>query len=76
MMDGKLAEDGKVTPNIKVVILGAEPNTEFLLEDEGGRFLGVPAVTLLCPHQEEVFTVVRILCDCQQHGHAGGRPYQ
>ena len=46
MIDGKLAEDGKDTPNVQVVLLSSEPNCEFSQEDEGGKFLTVPVVVL------------------------------
>ena len=42
MIDGKLAEDGKDTPNVQVVLPSAEPNSEFYLQDEEGTFLTVP----------------------------------
>ena len=46
MIDGKLAEEGRDTPNVQVVLLSAEPDSEFFLEDEEGKFLTVVAVEL------------------------------
>lgn len=42
IIDGQLAEEGRETQNIQVVLSGADPSAEFSLEDEGGRFLTVP----------------------------------
>ena len=43
MIDGKLTEEGKEVRNVQVVLGGADPTSEFALEDEEGRFLIVPA---------------------------------
>ena len=43
MIDGKLTEEGKEARNVQVVLGGADPTSEFALEDEEGRFLSVPA---------------------------------
>ena len=43
MIDGKLTEDGRDALNIQVVLLSVDPSSEFSLEDEGGKFLTVPA---------------------------------
>ena len=43
MIDGKLAEEGKETRNVQVVLEGADPTAEFSLVDAEGRFLVVPA---------------------------------
>ena len=42
IIDGKLTEDGKDTPNIQV-LPSIDPNSEFSLEDECGKFLTVSA---------------------------------
>ena len=39
MIDGKLTEEGKEVRNVQVVLGGADPTSEFALEDEEGRFL-------------------------------------
>ena len=43
MIDGKLTEEGKEVRNVQVVLGGADPTSEFALEDEEGRFLIVHA---------------------------------
>ena len=46
MIDGKLTEEGRDTPNVQVVLLNAELGSEFFLEDEEGKFLTVAAAEL------------------------------
>ena len=43
MIDGKLTEAGREVLNVQVVLVSAQPTCEFSLEDEGGKFLTVPA---------------------------------
>ena len=42
MIDWKLTEEGNYTPNVQVVLPSVGGNSEFFLEDEGGKFLTVP----------------------------------
>ena len=43
MIDGKLSDGGKQTPNVQVVMGDTGPGTAFGFEDEEGQFLVVPA---------------------------------
>ena len=44
MINGKLTEKGKDTSNVQAVFPSVDPNSEFFLEDEGGKFRNIPAV--------------------------------
>ena len=42
MIDGKLTEAGREVLNVQIILISAQPTSEFSLEDEDGKFLTVP----------------------------------